>query len=959
MERKLKIDEIKAKVLNFVKKQSVDVLDSVHSDGERPTEEEDDDENELRNTAASRHEPEVEEDIVEDEEVLKNIADDYFTCDESFDPQHYQLKKLPDGLVCVEIKNTLKGLYRQHGVVSKKMLQLILEKESQCKEELLRINQIIKDIGTALVICRESRGHLNSAKQQFTTASLGILANYKRKQIIYQLLKNLQTIKTLQRTDERLQELLLEENYPGAINLLLECQIVASNFNHFKCVAQLSCKLQDTLYMTEEQLDTALNKICRKFNLSIYSKLQEAYALLDKTQTVMDQLLMHFASEIHSVMFNVVHKFAETNGSSKKQFEHLCKLVPLVHYIPCLQLLCQNLWHIVNSYYQVVQWHHSQDKEHINTGIPSKDVEMTLNKQYVKQKLENGLKRLWNDIQGKLSVFLTAQDFADYKFEELLVILGLVHRMIEIGDEFCGSDSVELENSVRKLTIKYFKNYHASKLEEIRIFLENESWTQCPVRSRFNLTHLQEFKNLRNTIEYHRKSKFSKSDKVESELLNSSSNLSTDGSSYQNSNYFARFQDGSETPFDSNLDDSFEEDILNPLGERPLESASDTSEDSENEELKMDFVEENLPQEPGTKKSQKPEVNKLKKSVPIVANTTLTVLRLCGKYLQMGRLLKPIALDVILSMCQLFDYYLYNVYHFFTKDLLVQSATMVSFKLQTTLKRLEELIGTGPMDPMQEDNKTKIVPSRISEMVDLSGRETLFGLTERIVAVESLAFLGSQFEYIQPYVMHLVPDEKKHLLQHFYLQTVDCVSGVRRPAYMCVSGRIIDMQHVLKEMSKVNFEVKEVMSQHSPYIDKIVRDLQIFAMQLESIDINIPKEAYNVLWENVVHIVNNVLVEGFSNVKKCSNGGRALMQLDYTQFICKLEKLTTLRPIPKKEFVDLYVKAYYLQENNLEDWIKQYSRDYTTKQLEALIHCACQSSRKTKQKLLQSLEGEK
>lgn len=62
-------------------------------------------------------------------------------------------------------------------------------------------------------------------------------------------------------------------------------------------------------------------------------------------------------------------------------------------------------------------------------------------------------------------------------------------------------------------------------------------------------------------------------------------------------------------------------------------------------------------------------MNKLKKSVPIVANTTLTVLRLCGKYLQMGRLLKPIALDVILSMCQLFDYYLYNVYHFFTKDL--------------------------------------------------------------------------------------------------------------------------------------------------------------------------------------------------------------------------------------------------------------------------------------------------
>lgn len=48
------------------------------------------------------------------------------------------------------------------------------------------------------------------------------------------------------------------------------------------------------------------------------------------------------------------------------------------------------------------------------------------------------------------------------------------------------------------------------------------------------------------------------------------------------------------------------------------------------------------------------------------------------------------------------------------------------------------------------------------------------------------------------------------------------------------------------------------------------------------------------------------------------------MQLDYTQFICKLEKLTTLKPIPNREFVDLYVKAYYLQENNLEDWIQQH-----------------------------------
>ncbi|KAL0277277.1 UNVERIFIED_CONTAM: hypothetical protein PYX00_004621 [Menopon gallinae] len=759
-------------------------------------------------------------------------------------------------------------------------------------------------------------------------------------------------IKTLQKTNERLQELLDEENYSGAINLLLECQIVASNFSHFKCVAQLSNKLQDTLYMTEEQLDMALSKVCRKFNYTTYSKLQDAYGLLDKTQTVMDQLLMHFTSEINSVVFNTVHSFAVTDGESKKQFQQLCKFVPTGNFIPCLQALCQNLWHILNSYYQVVQWHQSHDKEQTNTGIPSKDIEISLSKQYVKQKLENGLKRLWNDIQNKISTYLLAHDFAEYKFEELLLILGMVHRLIEIGEDFCGSKSTELEDSIKQVTANYFKNYHTNKLEELRIFLENESWTQCPVRPSFNIMHLQEFKTLRNSIESYRKPKPKESEKLEADQQ--SCNVSTDGSSYQNFSYFNKYQDLNETPFDSNFDDSFEEDILN--SDEMTEYISEGSDDSECEELKKDFVEENPTAEIGTKKQKKQDRNTSKENSPKLANTTLTVLRLCGKYLQMCRLLKPIALDVIVSMCQLFDYYLYNVCQFFTKGLPVQSASMFSFKIQTTMKRIEEdLIINVAAECDPEENRGKVVPSKLSEMVNLTERENLYGLSQRIVAIESLVFLGSQFEYIQPYITHLVPEQKKHLIQHFYLQTVACLPDLRRPAYMCVSGRVIDMQQILKEMSKVNFEVKEVMSQHSPYVDRIVRDLQIFAMELESLDIAIPIEAYNVLWENVVHIVNNTLVEGFSNVKKCSNGGRALMQLDYTQFICKLEKLTTLRPIPNREFVDLYVKAYYLQENNLEEWIKQH-KEYTSKQLEALVQCSCQNSRKTKQKLLQMLE---
>lgn len=48
------------------------------------------------------------------------------------------------------------------------------------------------------------------------------------------------------------------------------------------------------------------------------------------------------------------------------------------------------------------------------------------------------------------------------------------------------------------------------------------------------------------------------------------------------------------------------------------------------------------------------------------------------------------------------------------------------------------------------------------------------------------------------------------------------------------------------------------------------------------------------------------------------------MQLDFQQFLMKLEKLTDLRPVPDKEFVETYIKAYYLTENDMEQFIKNH-----------------------------------
>lgn len=49
------------------------------------------------------------------------------------------------------------------------------------------------------------------------------------------------------------------------------------------------------------------------------------------------------------------------------------------------------------------------------------------------------------------------------------------------------------------------------------------------------------------------------------------------------------------------------------------------------------------------------------------------------------------------------------------------------------------------------------------------------------------------------------------------------------------------------------------------------------------------------------------------------------MQLDYRQFLLKLEAMSDLKPLPYQDYVSNYVKAYYIPESDLEAWVKQHN----------------------------------
>lgn len=97
----------------------------------------------------------------------------------------------------------------------------------------------------------------------------------------------------------------------------------------------------------------------------------------------------------------------------------------------------------------------------------------------------------------------------------------------------------------------------------------------------------------------------------------------------------------------------------------------------------------------------------------------------------------------------------------------------------------------------------------------------------------------------------------------------------------------------------------------------------------------------------------------FSQVKKCSAGGRALMQLDFTNFMSILELISNQKYPEYRLYVHAFIKAYYFSNEQFEEWIESQmnSEQYTLKQLTNLIQCVCVSDKRTRQRLLTLLGG--
>uniref|UniRef100_A0A8C8F464 VPS50 subunit of EARP/GARPII complex n=1 Tax=Oncorhynchus tshawytscha TaxID=74940 RepID=A0A8C8F464_ONCTS len=240
-----------------------------------------------------------------------------------------------------------------------------------------------------------------------------------------------------------------------------------------------------------------------------------------------------------------------------------------------------------------------------------------------------------------------------------------------------------------------------------------------------------------------------------------------------------------------------------------------------------------------------------------------------------------------------------------------------------------------------EERKEKVPSPHLSQLVVLTASETLYGLAQRVVATESLVFLAEQFESLQSHLDTMMPAAKKPFLQQFYSQVSH---ELRKPICWVVAAKALDYEQMLLLMAAVKWDIREIMSQHNVYVDVLLNEFEEFNKRLGDVSrhVRVPLPVSNVLWEHCIRLANRTLVEGYGNVKKCSTEGRALMQLDFQQFLMKLEKLTDMRH----------------SVHNMCTSVCLSHKEYSMKQLANLVHVCLSShiNKNARHKLLAAID---
>ncbi|VDM47536.1 unnamed protein product [Toxocara canis] len=407
-------------------------------------------------------------DPVREAEILESIDAAYYV-DDGFDATDYELKKmiekelLPEDITCEVDK-----LKRQLQVVSKRISAMILENSPSYSAQLKHVDNIHGELGDVLNTVVRIRRNLSVAKSQ-SRNGLEILANHRNKIFLRRLKSSLKTVKTLYETEFQLKDLIQEGNFPTAIRLCSEAQKAAATYSQFECIRELSEKLSATMQEIESGLDNALASLTVVFDPDRYASVCSAYQMLDKTEEAAKKVVGFVCATLESsartVLIDRVLSKCMNAKVDEMSYERLCEAIDVEQMLECVRELGFVICKVLFTYHAILRYHVDED-ERLNC-TQQREGEVGV----IQKTLSDSLYSVFKTASMKFNTMLCCHDLSMLKFDHFL-------------------DIVEMSN-----------RYHRERMDELRMFLENEAFALCPVPLQFTVFDLQEFNFLKESAD--------------------------------------------------------------------------------------------------------------------------------------------------------------------------------------------------------------------------------------------------------------------------------------------------------------------------------------------------------------------------------------------------------------------------------------------------------------------------
>ena len=544
-------------------------------------------------------------------------------------------------------------------------------------------------------------------------------------------------------------------------------------------------------------------------------------------------------------------------------------------------------------------------------------------KEYEVMKLELHRRRLWQDAQRQIAIFLHEVDLSHFPLPQYLQLLSHVRRLINIGESFSEFKSDILDKAIRTNALAYLRTFHRNILNELKASLNSDDWVSLDVVKDFNIFLLKEFVFLRQ--------------RQLKGLADESATNSTLAEYAKNPSLFQHNR--------AEIQDSDVRGILG--GDAPKKTPSGGTSATTAPSAAASAAGTPSKGASGDLKVPPP---------PHCSKTCMAVVRYFGRYLQIMDVLKPVAGEALQCLTEVYVTYLDATWAYFTAGLTVYGTNILSPRARHALERITHMKGPareGATNPLFELN---MEPPMLNEDCVLESEPSLYGLQWRITAMESLTFLATVLRSIKPNLVKRLPATTHKFLNDTYVQLVEVVPELRWYVYKGLTAKFIHLEGVVKLMSKVKWDTKEILSEHNGYVDALVKELNIVGQRIDALGTaRLPEIAYNSTWMEIMEQVNRTFCEGFATAKKCTSEGRALMQLDYRQYQSKLAKVCTIKP--KTTHVDDFIRAFYLQDEEIEEWIKGHSKQYTKKELSNVVTVSVvKMAKKDRQRMLKMIE---